>query len=234
MQRRKFNQAGVSALGLAIASAYNHAYALSLGDLSNADATAGLKTALERGALSAVGLLGKTDGFLGNPKVRIPLPGFLHDASKLLTKLGQGKKVDGLINAMNRGAEQAVPFAKDLLNAAVKGMTVTDAKNILSGGDTSVTQFFADKTRAPLSGKFLPVVTRETGKVQLAQRYNDVASKASSLGLVKKEDANIQQYVTGKALDGLYLMIGEEERKIRKDPVGTGSAILKKVFGVLK
>jgi hypothetical protein len=234
MERREFNQAGVSALGLIILATYQQAHALSLSDLTDADASKGLKTALERGALSAVGLLGKTDGFLGNPKVRIPLPGFLEDAGKLMSKLGQGKRVDALVTSMNRGAEQAVPFAKDLLSSAVKGMSVTDAKNILKGGDTSVTSFFAEKTRSPLAGKFLPIVTRETEKVQLAQRYNDVAGKASGLGLLKKEDANIQQYVTGKSLDGLYLMIGEEEKKIRQNPVGTGSDILKKVFGVLK
>jgi hypothetical protein len=234
MQRRKFNQAGVSALGLCIAAAYEQAWAISLSDLTDKDASAGLKTALERGALSAVSLLGKPDGFLGNALVRIPLPGFLDDAGKLMKKLGQGKKVDDLITSMNRGAEQAVPFAKDLLVSAVKGMNVTDAKNILGGGDTSVTKFFAEKTRSPLGTKFLPIVTKATEKVQLAQKYNDVAGKAQGLGLVKKEDANIQQYVTGKSLDGLYTMIGEEEKKIRKDPVGTGSDILKKVFGVLK
>lgn len=234
MKRREFNQAGSSALGLLILAAYSQAHALSLGDLTDADASKGLKTALERGALAAVGLLGKNDGFLGNPKVRIPLPGFLDDAGKLMSKLGQGKKVDALITSMNRGAEKAVPFAKDLLVSSVKSMSVVDAKNILTGGDTSVTKFFADKTRAPLVTKFLPTVTRETEKVQLAQRYNDVAGKASGLGLLKKEDANIQHYVTGKALDGLYFVIGEEEKKIRKDPVGTGSDILKKVFGVLK
>ncbi len=234
MKRRQFNQTSLSALGLCVAAAYQQAYALSLSDLTDKDANAGLKTALERGALAAVGLLGKPDGFLGNSLVRIPLPGFLEDAGKLMKKLGQGKKVDELVTAMNRGAEQAVPFAKDLLVSAVKGMSVTDAKNILKGGDTSVTQFFADKTRQPLSGKFLPIVTKATEKVGLAQKYNDVAGKAAGMGLVKKEDANIQKYVTGKSLDGLYTMIGEEEKKIRKDPVGTGSDILKKVFGVLK
>ncbi len=234
MKRREFNQAGTSALGLCILAAYQQAYALSISDLTDQDAGNGLKTALERGALSAVGLLGKQDGFLLNNLVRIPLPGFLDDAGKLMKKLGQGKKVDELITAMNRGAEQAVPFAKDLLVSAVKGMNVTDAKTILKGGDTSVTKFFADKTRSPLAVKFLPVVTKATEKVQLADKYNAVAGKAQSMGLVKKEDANIQQYVTGKSLDGLYTMIGEEEKKIRKDPVGTGSDILKKVFGAFK
>ena len=234
MQRRNFNRAGVSALGLLIVATYRQAQALSLGDLSNADASNGLKTALEKGVLAAVSLLGKTDGFLGNPKVRIPLPGYLEDAAKLLRNFGQGQRIDELITSINRAAEAAVPFGKDLLVSAVRSMNVTDAKNILSGGENSVTSFFADKTRAPLSVKFLPVVTEATAKVGLANTYNEFAGKAAGFGLVKKEDANIQQYVTGKALDGLYLMIGEEERKIRQDPVGTGSAILQKVFGALK
>jgi hypothetical protein len=215
-------------------SAWRQAHALTLGDLSNADASQGLKTALERGALAAVGLLGKQDGFLGNPKVRIPLPGFLNDASNLLRALGQGRRVDELEVSMNRAAEAAVPMARDLLVNAVKAMSVTDAKNILTGGDTSVTTFFADKTRTPLGERFLPVVAKATEKVGLAEKYNRVASKAVGFGLVKSEDATIQQYVTRKSLDGLYLMIGEEERKIRQDPVGTGSAILSKVFGALR
>jgi hypothetical protein len=124
-------------------------------------------------------------------------------------------------------------MAKDLLISAVRSMNVTDAKKILVGGDTSVTTFFADRTRAPLSIKFLPVVTKATAKVGMAEKYNQVAGKAADLGLVKKEEATIEHYVTGKSLDGLYLMIGEEEKKIRQDPVGTGSAVLKKVFGAL-
>jgi Protein of unknown function (DUF4197) len=228
MQRRQFNQSLTGAVALLVLAAQQQAWALSLSDLTNKDATSGLKTALEKGALAAVGLLGKPDGFLGNPAVRIPLPGYLEDAANLLRKFGQGKRVDELVTSMNRAAEAAIPMGKDLLVGAVKNMSVTDAKNILAGGDNSVTQFFADKTRVPLGEKFLPVVTKAT------EKYNRVAGKAAGLGLVKKEDANIQQYVTGKSLDGLYTIIGEEERKIRQDPVGTGSAILKKVFGALK
>lgn len=234
MDRRHFNHAASASFATLLSLAYTRAHALSLGDLTNAEASQGLKTALEKGALAAVALLGKTDGFLGNDKVRIPLPGFLEDAAKLLKTLGQGKRVDELLVSMNRAAETAVPMAKDLLVGAVKSMSVSDAKKILSGGDTSVTGFFAEKTREPLAVKFLPVVTKATEKVGLAAKYNRVAGKAQGLGLVKKEDANIQQYVTGKSLDGLYYMIGEEERKIRQDPVGTGSAILKKVFGAMK
>lgn len=200
-------------------------------DLSQLDAASGVRAALERGAAAAVALLGKTDGFLGNPKVRIPLPGVLEDAAKLLKATGQKKRIDELVTAMNRAAEAAVPQAQALLANAVKGMSVEDAVNVVRGGDDSVTRFFADKTRAPLTEQFLPIVTRQTEKVSLAAKYNAVAGKAAGMGLVKAEDANLQHYVTGKALDGLYLMIGEEERKIRHDPVGTGSSILRKVFG---
>jgi hypothetical protein len=234
MQRRNFNQAGVSALGLLIVATYRHAHAVSLGNLTQAEASSGLKTALEKGVLAAVALLGKTDGFLGNPKVRIPLPGYLEDAAKLLKNFGQGKRIDELTTAINRVAEAAVPMGKDLLVGAVRSMNVNDAKNILTGGETSVTRFFAEKTRTPLSIKFLPVVTQATAKVGLANKYNEFAGKAAGFGLLRKEDANIQQYVTGRTLDGLYLVIGEEEKKIRQDPVGTGSAILQKVFGALK
>lgn len=169
----------------------------------------------------------------GQPLVRIELPGYLKDGARLLKATGQGKRVDELLTAMNRAAEAAVPEAKSLLVAAVKNMSVEDGVQILRGGDDAATRFFETKTRTPLSGKFLPIVTRATERVALADKYNAVAGKAAGLGLVRGEDANIQQYVTGKALDGLYLMIGEEEKKIRQDPVGTGSAILKKVFGAL-
>lgn len=229
MQRRKFTSGVVSLGGLWALAASAEAASLSEGD-----ATLGVRAALERGAVAAVGLLGQSGGFLDNPKVRIPLPGFLNDASQLLKLTGQQKRVDELITAMNRAAEAAVPEAKALLISAVKAMSVSDATRLIRGGENSVTQFFADKTRTPLGVKFLPIVTKATEKVSLADKYNRVAGQASGLGLVKKEDANVQQYVTRKALDGLYLVIGEEERKIRQDPVGTGSAILGKVFGSLK
>jgi len=200
--------------------------------LTETDAAAGVRAALERGAVAAVGLLGRTDGFLGNPKVRIPLPGALDDAAGLLRAAGQGKRVDELVTAMNRAAEAAVPEARTLLVSAAKSISVEDALDIVRGGETSVTDFFARKTRQPLGVKFLPIVTKATEKVKLAERYNAVAGKAMGFGLVRKEDANVQQYVTAKALDGLYFMIAEEEKKIRADPVGTGSAILRKVFSL--
>lgn len=231
MLRRQFNQGMAAA---AVMWAWQPARAQGLAGITDREASDGLRAALEKGAVVAVSVLGKADGFLGNPKVRIPLPGFLEDGAKLLKMTGQGKRVDELVTSMNRAAEAAVPLGKDLLVKAVRNLSVDDARRILTGGDNSVTTFFADKTRSPLSELFLPVVQRATDGVGLADKYNRVASKASGLGLLKPEEANIQRYVTTKTLDGLYLVIGEEERKLRQDPVGAGSALLKKVFGALK
>ncbi len=231
MQRRTCLTSLICVTGLAGPSVWSTSQAA---ELSQGDAALGIRTALERAAASAVSLLGRSGGFLDNPKVRIPLPGFLNEIAKLAKYTGQQKRVDELVTAMNRAAETAVPEAKALLQNAVKTMSVQDGRKILTGGDNSVTDYFAGKTRAPLSVKFLPIVTRATDKVALADKYNALAGRAESTGLVKKGDANIQQYVTTKALDGLYLMIAEEERKIRQDPLGTGSAILSKVFGSLR
>ncbi|MEF7615499.1 DUF4197 domain-containing protein [Aquincola sp. MAHUQ-54] len=199
--------------------------------LSESDAAVGVRAAIERGAIAAVGLLGRTDGFLGNPKVRIDLPGPLAQASGLLKAAGYGRQLDALVTAMNRAAEAAVPQARTLLVNAAKSMSVEDALRIVKGGDTSVTDFFARKTREPLTQQFLPIVGRATDKVSLAAKYDAVAGRAARLGLLKERDADLRGYVTGRTLDGLYLVIGEQERQMRRDPVGTGSAILRKVFG---
>jgi hypothetical protein len=210
------------------------AHALSLADLTQKDASAGVKAALEKGATVAVELLGRTDGFWGNDKVRIPLPDWLKKAEGALKLVGRGKDIDELKLGVNRAAEQAVPEAKTLLVSAVRNMSVQDAKGILTGGDDSVTKFFAAKTREPLTGKFLPIVTKVTEKIGLANQYNALAAKGQQLGLVRGDQAKVERHVTAKALDGLYFMIGEEEKKIRSDPIGTGSEILKKVFGAIK
>jgi hypothetical protein len=231
MQRRQFTPA-LGALFLArgacLALLGDAGAAFALGET---EAASGVRAALERGAESAVSLLGRPGGFMDNPQVKIPLPGALKSAAAMLRAVGQQQRVDDLVASMNKAAEQAVPAAKPLLLNAVHSMSVEDAVRIVRGGDTSVTDFFAAKTRAPLGEKFLPIVSAETKKVSLAAKYNAVASKGSAFGLVKPEDANVEQYVTRKALDGLFLMIGQEEKKIRADPVGTGSALLKAVFG---
>ncbi|HSA88709.1 MAG TPA: DUF4197 domain-containing protein [Burkholderiales bacterium] len=204
-----------------------------LEELTQREALAGLRTALERGARSAVATLGRVDGFLGNPQVKIPLPDSLQRTERLARRLGFSKEVDELVLAMNRAAEAAVPEARKLLIDAVKKMSVRDAKAILTGGDTAATQYFRKTSHAALHGRFLPIVKSATEKVGVAQRYKEFAAPAAAFGLVKSEHADLDEYVTQKALDGLYFMLGEEEKKIRRDPVGTGSAILRRVFGAL-
>lgn len=209
------------------------AWALSLSDISNTDASSGLKEALSQGASKAIGSLGKSDGFLGNPQVKIPLPGALAKGEKMLRMMGKGKEADDLVTAMNRAAEAAVPEAKPLVVNAIKSMSVDDAKNILTGGDDSVTQFFKSKTSAQLTEKFLPIVKKYTAQVGLAQRYDQLAGQGAQLGLVKKEDAQIDNYVTRAALDGLYKMIAAEEKSIRANPMQAAGSMAQKVFGAL-
>lgn len=209
------------------------AHALSLADLSNKDASGGLKEALSQGAAKAVDSLGRSDGFLGNAKVKIPLPENLQKIEGLMRKLGMGRYADELVTTMNRAAEAAVPEAKALLLNSIKQMSLQDAKAILSGGDDAATQYFRRTTATPLAAKFQPIVKKAMAKVKLAEKYDEFAAKGVKLGLVKESDAHLEQYVTTKALDGLYLMIAEEERAIRKDPVGAAGQLARKVFGVL-
>ena len=236
MQRRKFSSSAAGALALlwlpmAPARAQGSS---SLAALSGGEASQGVKAALEQGVASAVNLLGRPGGFLENPKVRIPLPGYLEDAAGLLRMTGLGGRLDELVTAMNHAAEAAVPMAKDMLVDAVRSMSVSDAKSVLAGGETSVTDFFARKTRAPLYQRFLPVAARATENVGAATLYNQIAGKAAGFNLVKSEDAKIESYVANKTLDGLFLMIGEEEKKLRANPLSAGSDLLRKVFGSLK
>jgi hypothetical protein len=201
--------------------------------ITNREAVAGLKGALEKGSETAIAALGRTDGFLGNPQVKIALPESLARAEKAMRRVGMGRQADELVITLNRAAEAAVPEARQLLAESVRKMTVQDAKGILRGGETAGTDYFRRTTRDELHGRFLPIVKQATAKLNLAQQYNQYAERTVALGLLKKEDANLDQYVTQKALDGLYLMIAEEEKKIRKDPAAAGTAILRKVFGAL-
>jgi hypothetical protein len=210
------------------------AWGLDLNSLSSTDASAGLKKALDQGVDHAVSELGSVDGFLKNPKVKIDLPPKLAKAEGMMKMLGLGDQVDGLVTAMNRAAEAAVPEGKALLKQALKQMTVQDAKQILTGGEDAATQYFKKVTYAPLKVKFTPIVTRETQKVQLGQRYDAVAQKAVALGVLKPDDASLEGYVTDRTLDGLFLVMADEERAIRKDPLGQASSLLKKVFGAVQ
>jgi len=211
-----------------------HANALGVSDLTNTEASGGLKEALIQGAGKAVSQLSAVDGFMGNKEVRIPLPGALKKTEKAMRMFGMGKQADELVLKMNRAAEAAVPEAKALLVDSAKKMTVADAKAILTGGDDAATQYFKKTTSKPMAEKFLPIVKKATENVQLAQQYNKFAEAGSKFGLVDKDQVNLEQYVTQKTLDGVYLMMAKEEAAIRKDPVGQSSALLKKVFGALQ
>jgi len=201
--------------------------------ITQREALAGLKAALEQGTRSAIAALGRSDGFLGNPQVKIPLPESLARTEKLVRRLGLGSHADELVVAMNRAAEAAVPEARKLLVDAVRKMTAQDAKTVLSGGETAGTEYFRRSTHKELRGRFLPIVKNATAKAGVAQRYKEFAKPAAAFGLLKTEHADLDEYVTQKALDGLYFMLGEEEKKIRRDPLGAGSAIIRKVFGAL-
>ena len=197
------------------------------------DTVKGLKEALKRGAAAAVEGLGKPGGFLNNERVKIPLPEKAQRAEKLIRRMGGSKYADHLINTMNQAAETAVVEAKPILWQAVQQMTVEDAIGILKGQDDAATQYFRKTTDAQLTEKLRPLVESATQKVGVAQKYEKFAGKASQLGLIDAKEADLDAYITTKALDGLFLMIADEEKAIRKDPIATGSAILKKVFGSL-
>jgi hypothetical protein len=208
--------------------------AASLERISNADAANGLRQALSDGSLAAVAKLGVENGFFGDPRVKIPLPPNLKRVEGAMRALGMRRQADELVLSMNRAAEAAVPEAKQLLLDAVRKMTVQDAKQILTGGDTAGTEYFKRTTSKQLAERFLPIVKKATDRVGLAQQYNAIAAQGASLGLVKEEQATIERYVTQKALDGLYFMIGEQEKAFRKNPLGASSDIVKRVFGALR
>ena len=209
------------------------ALAIGVADLTNKESSSGIREALVKGAETAVGQLGKPNGFMGDSRVKIPLPSSLQQAEGMMRQFGMGKQADELIETMNRAAELAVVEAKPILVNAVKNMRMDDAKGILTGGEDAATQYFKRTTSAPIGEKFLPIVKKATAKVQLADKYNQYAGKAAKFGLIDAKDANLDSYVTQKALDGLYLLIAEKEKAIRKDPVSAGSSLLKTVFGAV-
>lgn len=205
-----------------------------LAGISNTDAASGLRQALTDGAAAAVGKLGIENGFFNNPLVKIPMPPVLSKVEGAMRTFGMKKQADELVLAMNRAAESAVPEAKTLLVDAAKRMSLQDAKGILQGGETSVTDYFRRNTSTQLTQRFLPIVKNATQRVGLAQQYNSLAGQAATYGLIKKDQSNIESYVTQKSLDGLYLMIAEEEKLFRANPLAAASDIVKKVFGALK
>jgi len=207
--------------------------AADLATLSNRDAINGLKDAIVKSSRAAVARLGVKDGFFGNDRVRIPLPPSLRSVEAVMHSIGMGPQADELVLRMNRAAEAAMPQARTLLVNAAKRMSVHDAKGILAGGDDAATQYFRRTTSEPLARRFRPIVKRAIAQVKLAEKYNEIAASGAKLGLVKEEDASLEDYVTRRALEGLFLTIADEERKIRQNPAGAASAIIRRVFGAI-
>lgn len=210
------------------------ALAASLEGISNTEASSGLKQALADGSAAAVAQLGVQNGFLNNPKVKIPLPPALQRVESALRFAGMKRQADDLVVGMNRAAEAAVPEAKALLVDSVKRMSVQDAKGILSGGDTAATDYFRRTTESQLLKRFLPIVKKTTDQVGLSEQYNSLAGQGVQLGLIRQDQSTIEGYVARKALDGLYLMIAEQEKSFRQNPLGASSDIVKRVFGSMR
>ena len=199
--------------------------------LSESDVAGGLKEALLKGAKSAVGNLGKTDGFLKNANVKIPMPKHLSMLESGLRTIGQDQVADSFVKSMNRAAEQAVPQAADVFTDAIKNMSIADAKGVLNGGDRAATDYLQRSSSDKLREKFRPLVENAIGQVGVTNSYQDLVGKADVLGgLVDTEKLDLGNYVTDKALDGVFFMVAEEERKIRENPAARTSELLKKVF----
>ena len=204
--------------------------------VSDTDIAGGLKEALGKGIKSAVSLLGKDNGFLLNDRVKIPLPKSLQKLEKGLRLAGQGKAVDDFVASMNHAAEKAVPVAIDVFVDALKKMTFDDARKILfSKEDDSATQFFRKTSEETLRGKFRPIVEEFTQKTGVTKNYKEMVGKAGfAAQFLGKDATDLDGYVTQKALDGLFMIVADQEKQIRKDPIGRTTALLKKVFGILK
>jgi len=205
-----------------------------LAQFSTREQIESLRQALTQGAQTSVSSLARKNGYLGNDKARIPLPENLQKADTALRKFGMGKYPDELITAMNRAAEAAVPEAKTLLIGAIKKMTVANAKGILTGSDDAATRYFRKNTETALTAKFTPIVGKAMKKVKLAETYDRFAGKGAKFGLVDKRDARLKNYVTRKAMDGLFLMMAEQEKDIRAHPLQATGELAKKIFAAIR
>ena len=193
----------------------------------------GLKEALEIGAENAIGRLGRVDGYFRNPRIKIPLPKQLRPLERGFRVIGEGKKVDEFVLGMNRAAERAAPKALGIFADAIRKMSFDDARRILTGGDTAATEFFRTKTTASLTKAFAPVVEDAMDDVGVARQYERLVGRYESLPFGRSLAVNLDDYVVSMALDGLFRTVGEEERKIRKNPAARVTDLLKDVFGRL-
>ena len=199
--------------------------------LSSDTIAKGLKEALKVSTTQAVAKTGRPDGFLGNPAIKIPLPATLQRARTGLQLVGMGPQIDQLEVGMNRAAEQATPLAKQIFLDALMKMTITDARNILNGGDTAATQYFKNSTSQDLMTAFTPIVHKAMQNVGVVRQYDAMMQNSMAGPLLQGRGFNLDQYVVGKTLDGLFYMLGQEERNIRQNPAAQTTAILRQVFG---
>jgi hypothetical protein len=202
--------------------------------LDNSTVVKGLKEALATGTERAVAQVSKQDGYFGNQLIKILLPDKVQQVADLLGRVGYQQQVDDLVLSMNRAAEKAAPKAARFFGDAIRSMTLEDAKGILNGGDTSATKFFENKTRAQLFKSFKPTIASSMEQVGTARAYKEMIGKFESIplsSLVGAPSLDLDDTITNKALDGLFLMVGEEEKKIRTNPAARTTELLKKVFG---
>ena len=203
-----------------------------IASLSNTEMVAGLKEALNEGTQFAVDSLGKEGGFLDNSKVKIPMPDSLSWVEKSLRTLHQDELADEFIDTMNHAAERAVPEAAVIFGAAIRNMSIEDAQEILTGPDDAATQYFRTSTQAELTERMRPIVEEATAQTGVTSAYKNMTARAGGMtSLLSSDAADLDGYVTSKTLDGLFIMIAEEEKKIRENPLARSTDLLKKVFG---
>jgi hypothetical protein len=241
MKRRIFFFAGMQATGLALAqlpsldSLMKSVPALpgTAGTGSGADNTdiAGIKEALALGTESAVNSLSKTNGYFGNQAVKILMPSSIQKVADVARMAGYQKQVDEFVLSMNRAAEAAVPLASKYFGDAIREMSVDDVRGILSGGDTAATEFFRRKSQDKLYAAFKPVVSTKVNEVGATRAYKDMMGQYQSVPFMKQESLDLDDYVTRKGLDGVFYMVGQEEKNIRTNPAARTTDLLKTVFG---
>ena len=200
-------------------------------NLSTGEIVDGLKEALEIGTENAVEAVGKAGGYTDNPEIKIPLPGSIEKVRGMLTALGYGSQVNAFDKSMNRAAEIAAPKAKAIFLDSIKQMTITDAKGILDGGDTAATDYLKKKSSGHLEEVFRPIIHNAMGEVGVTRKYQDLAQPLESIPFAKGTVPDLDGYVTDGALNGLFYMLGQEEKKIRENPSARATDLLKKVFG---
>ena len=202
------------------------------GSSDKTNVASGLKEALTIGTGNAVTSVSKVDGYFGNKMIKILMPEKIQTVANALGKLGYQKQVDDFVLSMNRAAEKAAPKAKEIFIDAIKQMTIEDAKKILNGGNTAATDYFKSKTSKKIFESFQPIISSSMNEVGVTRSYNEMMGKyTSSVPFAKKETLDLNAYVTNKASDGLFYMVGQEEKKIRTDPSARVTDLLKNVFG---